>query len=418
MAGVENHTQTGPVPPVQSPAPNAGAAPAPTTTGSDGSTPQNGPGALAPGSVTSAGGGGVIRSGPAAANGSPAPVNFDFARVMDMGAKSGLTADQMQVLARSTLANMEKNGQMATPQVEALAALFGAPQMRQQVISNQGALAVGAQTQAGETARNTARIAGDMARQQVVTGEARRADQEAPEKTVDANGNPVFVYRKDTVGKPAYDSTVANTRQTQMGAPGQYLQPDGTVTTSTAGTAVAQGMPLAAASSDAQLAQVRQRIETEKDPVRRAQLIAQAQALAATPKEITPEQQAKQRAVDYTQTQRIYSTPQRGVAAKFGVTDPAAFDAATDTEIDKRAYELANMPGNTYLKVDPAKAREAAIHDLMKNPTAEGMRLPTPAEVAQQRQPVRQRVATFGAYGDPARRLPEPLRQFSSRPRT
>jgi hypothetical protein len=243
VAGVENHTQTGPVPPVQSPAPNAGAAPAPTTTGSDGSTPQNGPGALAPGSVTSAGGGGVIRSGPAAANGSPAPLNFDFARVLDMGAKSGLTADQMQVLARSTLANMEKNGQMATPQVEALAALFGAPQMRQQVISNQGALAVGAQTQAGETARNTARIAGENLRagmplQDIVDPNDPTQVTKVPLSQLQGIGgrpsyNPAAVtagvapvtVQPGGPGTSSYSQPAFRAQQPQPGAPGQPQQP-------------------------------------------------------------------------------------------------------------------------------------------------------------------------------------------------
>jgi hypothetical protein len=123
------------------------------------------------------------------------------------------------------------------------------------------------------------------------------------------------------------------------------------------------------------------------------------QATQALPKDLDPEKQAKQQAADYRSAQQVYSVPQTPVVS-LGVKDPVAFDAQAQEAIDQRAWELAHKAGNQRLLGDPSKAREAAINDLQKNPTADGRRLPTPAELNAMRIPARTRIATFGLSGD------------------
>jgi hypothetical protein len=65
-------------------------------------------------------------------------------------------------------------------------------------------------TQQAETARNAATNAAAMARQQVVTGEARRADEMHPTMTLDETGKPVWRGRRDSLGQPVYDPTAAS----------------------------------------------------------------------------------------------------------------------------------------------------------------------------------------------------------------
>jgi hypothetical protein len=453
VAGVENHTQTGPVPPVQSPAPNAGAAPAPTTTGSDGSTPQNGPGNLAPGSVTSAGGGGVIRSGPAAANGSPAPLNFDFARVMDMGAKSGLTADQMQVLARSTLANMEKNGQMATPQVEALAALFGAPQMRVQTQTNEGNLAVGAQTQAGATQRTAMEQAGatqrtgmteagatqrtGMALQDIVAPNdptqitrVPLAQLQGPGGTPSYNPNavtagvapvtvqpagpgtssysqPAFRAQQPQGGQPGmpvYQPGTEDIRQTQQGAVGIYTtaaDPTRRVS-ATAGQAIAGGLVPVPPSQDQQAAMLDDAILHATGDEKQRLINARLQ-LAALPKgPVDPAKAFEQMQVNYEADQMAYPQPDPIAAVDMTVKAPVAFTPAAETAIADRVKSLRNTAKGYVL--NETEARNEARRQLQD----EGV-LYTPDEINNLRkESVRSlvgrdiRIQTYKPAGQPA----------------
>jgi hypothetical protein len=162
VAGVENNAQSGTLPPMAPPTPSS--PPEPTTTASNGTTPSNSPATLHPGSVTSAGGGGVIMAGPAAADGTPAPAAFNMGQLIALQIAAGATPEAAYATARGTLGNMVKNGQIALPLAEQMAAFYGAPQMRVQTLTNEGNLAVGAQTQAGATQRTAMEQAGQTQR--------------------------------------------------------------------------------------------------------------------------------------------------------------------------------------------------------------------------------------------------------------
>ena len=117
---------------------------------------------------------------PAAADGTPSPVGFNPAQFINMLVQSGVPADQAQVQMRGMLANWVKNGQMALPLAEQLGAFMGVPDMRTQVLRNEGALATGAQTQAGETARNAATNAAANYRQQFGYRRAKAGRRDGP----------------------------------------------------------------------------------------------------------------------------------------------------------------------------------------------------------------------------------------------
>ena len=95
--------------------PGGGAPPAPTATGSDGSVPPNDPqsGMFHPGSITPPGGG-VKMSGPAQANGSPAPP-FDIAAVMNAAVRAGYDGPKLQAIAGAAIAKAVQIGSLDEP---------------------------------------------------------------------------------------------------------------------------------------------------------------------------------------------------------------------------------------------------------------------------------------------------------------
>ena len=204
---------TGTPPPVSPP--SAVSPPAPNTTTSNGQVPQNDPvsGRMHPASLNTTGV--AVQASPAQANGSPAPVppGMTLPGLMAMHGTGALAGIDAQTLAGGgqALAWEMLNRKLITPnQYNQMLAGTGQAGPYQQDIQAQSALAVGAQTQAGETARNAATNAAAMARQQLVTGEARRADEEHPVMTVDEAGKPIYTGRKAALGKGAYDPTVAS----------------------------------------------------------------------------------------------------------------------------------------------------------------------------------------------------------------
>jgi len=254
---------------------------------------------------------------------------------------------------------------MATPQVEALAALFGAPQMRQQVISNQGALAVGAQTQAGETARNTARIAGDMARQQVVTGEARRADEFAPEKTVDENGNAIFVSRKDTPGKRAYDSTLANTVLGKQAEYGTFVDPTNPTKTIeiTKGRAAALGLQPAPTGQDAVTALGTSAI-TNAPPEQAADVRARVQFAQPPAKPVDANETAKKQFLIDQQLDKMMPVPSG--MHPFLNTNPAAASPEFGPVLTDLADQYFNNSTDKTIRNDPIAAANAALKQMVR----------------------------------------------------
>lgn len=196
--------------------PSAVSPPAPQTTTSNGQVPQNDPvsGVLHPASLNTTGV--PVQASPAQANGSPAPVPPGMTlpgllRLHGTGALAGIDAQTLAGGGQALAYEMRRRNLINDNQYNQMLAGTGQAGPYQQDIQARSALAVGAQTQAGEDRRNAATNAAALARQQLVTGEARRADEFAPEKTVDEAGNAIFVSRKDTPGKRAYDSTLANT---------------------------------------------------------------------------------------------------------------------------------------------------------------------------------------------------------------
>jgi len=252
VAGVENNAQSGTLPPMAPPTP--GSPPAPTTTASNGTTPSNSPATLHPGSVTSAGGGGVIMAGPAAADGTPAPAAFNMGQLIALQIAAGATPEAAYATARGTLGNMVKNGQIALPLAEQMAAFYGAPQMRVQTLTNEGNLAVGAQTQAGATQRTAMEQAGQTQRTGMTeagatqrTGMALQdivapndptqitrvplAQLQGPGGTPSYNPNAVtagvapVLVQPGGPGTTAYSQPAFRAQQPVPGAPGQPPQP-------------------------------------------------------------------------------------------------------------------------------------------------------------------------------------------------
>jgi hypothetical protein len=144
---------SGASPPASPPTP--GAPPAPNTTGSDGSTPpSHAEGVLHPGSLTPPGGG-VKMSGPAAADGSPAPAAFNLAQYIALGVMHGLPADQALAQGRAVIAEWVKNGQMDQRTADNIVANIGVPDMRVAGIRETGAT-----TRTGMEVAGRERVAG------------------------------------------------------------------------------------------------------------------------------------------------------------------------------------------------------------------------------------------------------------------
>lgn len=187
---------TGTPPPVSQP--TAVSPAAPNTTGSDGSVPGNQPGegVIKPGSFLPPGGaGGAFQSGPAASNGSHAPV-LGLAELTALHLQAGYSPDAAARTAQSMVDDWRQRG------------VISEATYRRMQSSSGNAVPL---TQAAETERNTARIAGENYRQNVVTGENRRQFDYAPTDT--GGPNPTIQPRKDAYGKPVYNADIYKTQQ-------------------------------------------------------------------------------------------------------------------------------------------------------------------------------------------------------------
>jgi len=114
-ANPKGFATTGVPAPASSPAPNAGAPPAPNTTTSNGQVPPNdqGSGVLHPGSVT-APDGGVKMSGPAAADGSPAKPAFTLGTYVALQAMAGRNAEAAKIQGLSYITSAWQHGLIDT----------------------------------------------------------------------------------------------------------------------------------------------------------------------------------------------------------------------------------------------------------------------------------------------------------------
>ena len=141
---LDNHpnspTQGGTAPSFSSPAPNAGALSLGTdrATGSDGSPgPDEASAPLHPNSVAS-GGGGVVYGGPAAANGSPAPVAVNLGTYVAEAVASGYDAAQAQAMGQATIGAAVQQGRITPQQAHELLATTGCRQGQSTPISALG----------------------------------------------------------------------------------------------------------------------------------------------------------------------------------------------------------------------------------------------------------------------------------------
>jgi hypothetical protein len=223
-AKVEDHPAvTGaPSPPAAPPAP--GAPPAPNTTGSDGSTPPGPEGTmLHPGSITPAGGG-VKMSGPAAPDGSPAPAAFNLSQYVALAVMKGLPAEQALQQGQAVVAEWVKNGQMDQRTADNILSGLGQPAMR---VANIGAAsAANVANIQGATSRATTAmtVAGEIAKQNIVTNEKQEEFLNQEVQTRDpATGRMILKKRRDLQpGEQGYDTTIA-----QIGAKPVEVQPGG-----------------------------------------------------------------------------------------------------------------------------------------------------------------------------------------------
>jgi hypothetical protein len=386
---LDNHpnspTQGGTAPSFSSPAPNAGAPPAPTATGSDGSPgPDEASAPLHPNSVAS-GGGGVVYGGPAAANGSPAPVAVNLGTYVAEAVASGYDAAQAQAMGQATIGAAVQQGRITPQQAHELLATTG---QAGPVNADIGARATigSAQIQA----------AAHLAAQRMVTGETAREFNNPWLTVVGPDGQPHRVpysvggasqpgvpgepipgqvgppapgqvAPSSKLGLPMYEPTVAVAKQGQEGAFGTFLKPDGSQIFTTAADAAQQkAVPVATgdAQQSAQLVQEYRAAIQRGDTNTAQKILQQLQSIAVAPKEVTPEVMNAQRQVNTGYNQQVYAMPQTGMAS-FGVKDPVAFDADAQSLINARIYQLQTQNPKHYLG-NPTEAHQDAVAQLIR----------------------------------------------------
>jgi len=183
---------TGTPPPVSSPAPNAGAPPAPNTTTTNGQVPTNdqGSGPFNYNAINTTGGG--RQYAPAAqSNGAPAPVPINLGSLMALGAYAGQDANVIKQGGQAYIASAFDHGVIPWNTATQLSGLTGnnAPYESDQAtgrtrISEAGATTREGMRQAGETTRTGMTIG----------GENFRAGQ-TPEVSVGPDGKLVYTTR-------------------------------------------------------------------------------------------------------------------------------------------------------------------------------------------------------------------------------
>jgi hypothetical protein len=207
--------------------PSAVSPPSPTATGSNGSiVPDTVSGTVHPGSITPPDGG-PKTTGPAASNGSPAPLppNLNIQGLGTMAAAAGLDASMAGLLGQQAAAEAFRTGRIdahtyhellaGTGQAAPVGAdIAGAAAIRGHELALKGTLGA-AQIGAGATIRG---------HEITQAGENRRFD--LTPQVIIKDGVPTYSTRAQAPGKPAFDSPLATEQERVAGAPVQ-TQPGG-----------------------------------------------------------------------------------------------------------------------------------------------------------------------------------------------
>jgi hypothetical protein len=216
------------------------------------------------------------------------------------------------------------------------------------------------------------------------------AEIQTPEGPVSTT---TFQAQKDKA--PLYDKTVANTRQTQEGEFGQYIDlkdPLRTIPT-TADDARARGLVPVPKTPEQVLATTQQALNNAKTDQEKKSILEKYTRLASTPKgPVSAEEADKQRSENYRVNQQLYAIPQTG-KINFGVKDNIVFDDEAQQLINDKTEELQGQ--TVRLRNNPTEAHEQAIRALQ----AEG-KIETPEQVNARRGPARTRLTSVGLAGD------------------
>lgn len=215
---------SGQAPAMSSPGP--GAPPAPNTTGSDGSVPPNDPGSgfLHPGSVTPPDGGRKM-SGPAAANGSPAPVAFDLPQVIAQAARAGYDAASVAHIATGYIVAAYKRGIIDRQTMSEMLTAEGSPT----IYSEDAATGRNAADNRTRITTTGMTIGGENYRQGMVTGETAR----------EFNSKSAGTYLDTETGQPASPTQAQYQAHPEKYQPITGLNTPSNVTDNTTGQTVA-----------------------------------------------------------------------------------------------------------------------------------------------------------------------------------
>lgn len=344
-------------PPFSSPAPNAGASPqTPTTTTTDGQTPSNdmASAVIHPGSITPPVGGPKYAP-PANADGSPARPSVNLGTLMAYGSAAGYDAAKLQTNGQAVITQAFKEGRIDATTMDRMLAGLGQPGPLQE-------------TMRGQTARDTTAmtVKGELARQQMVTGEQAREFTKAPMIVRGPDGQS-YSQPRDVVqtpqpgsplGMPLFDQTLENTRlaatvapvsvvpagappgtppvsattaeaQTgplanrptiyqpgtadilaqQTGAYGLFLDQNGKLVHAPAGQAQTQGLTPVPATTDAANAAMIAQIRSETDPQKQQRLIDLYNSTPTVPKPVDATENAKNQFLIDKQLQLMMPVP-------------------------------------------------------------------------------------------------------------
>lgn len=373
-------------PPPVSP-PSAVSPPAPNTTGSDGSVPSNDPvsGVIHPGSVT-APNGGPKNSGPAAPNGSPAPMAFDPQTYVAVATASGMDAATAQANAQAYALNGYQRGIFDKGNLNVALSALG--QSAPAVADTQADAAVKGHELSAGAQRYTAdqHLAGTLGSARIREAEAARQFDKTPKPIIGPDGTPVYAPQIETAGKRVYEPTVAVEKQRQTGAYGTYTRPEAPLQpfVTTAEDAAAKGYIPEAKTTDQVGADLQRAWQTEQDPARKQQLYELMMRNAGLPKgPVAAKEADEQKQVNYRSLQTMYPQPDKARplgGGEWGVTEPAALTPEAEAAVAERTSQL-RTSGTMQQRTDPTAARDDAIRQLQK----EGA-LYTPEEVNQLRQ--------------------------------
>jgi len=213
--------------------PSAVSPPAPNTTGSDGSVPGNDPvaGSVHPGSTTDPNGG-LKTTGPAASNGSPAPLppNLNVQGLGTLAAAAGYDASMAGLIGQQAIGEAFRQGRIDAHTYHELLASTGqaapvgadiaaAAAVKGHELGLQGTLGaarIGADasikgheiTAAASRYGSDQSLAGTLGSARIQADEKRHEFDKAPQVVL-RNGVATFETRDKATGQPAYEPTVA-----------------------------------------------------------------------------------------------------------------------------------------------------------------------------------------------------------------